>query len=547
MISIGATALTFLDKARSMSGLATNIKSWVRDMLPTQDKEVRALLEKLCYRVDALGRPMRYCWLWASDKESSVSDSVYYCRRVLLRVEDYMRDLVNLDTKKRPKTTETVVSELRDHLKELEFCVQSLSLALQITTSIQNHPSNFNGYTSQPQPRSHYMPSSSLGSTWRISGGISPSCLLQASQRLVEMKDTGGDVVTATGRLFIRPNDKRIEGQKGWRIGIPEAVWSIHHDRKTRRYSIFIQDLAPAAGKQERPHKWGQAEKVRANFELERSLGIRSLSVDIFSEIVHFLTPSRDSKVGTNESLKGGSKSSPRYNGSHPTGFLWEEKVANATRNEYAFVIASISPPATKNSPLSPATLPSPSSRRSGANLGVTTMVYISRLCIYENWARSIATKSEYTDKGLSFSEPYHRHATDEELTLILLDQPPPPSPPPSSFPPPSSSPPPIHPTPPFHPTPPSAQKKPESKSLLSASGLSPVLQGSPRVSPALTGSPRLSPALAAIPPPNLEGPPVVGLSDLTLPEPMIPVEQEGERRSGREKGGETGTQVWGG
>eukprot|EP00954_Amorphochlora_amoebiformis_P016955 1315948-Amorphochlora_amoeboformis.AAC.1 len=33
---------------------------------PLSNPEVRALLEKLCYRVDALGRPMRYCWLWAS-------------------------------------------------------------------------------------------------------------------------------------------------------------------------------------------------------------------------------------------------------------------------------------------------------------------------------------------------------------------------------------------------------------------------------------------------------------------------------------------------
>jgi len=137
MISIGATALTFLDRATKVTGMATNIKSWVKDMLPTQHKEVRLLLERLCCRIDAITRPLQYCWLWATDKESCVSDTVYHCRKTLLRVEKFISSLVQESNGRsssssssssssvhRAYTKEEMLQELRNHLSDLDFCVR---------------------------------------------------------------------------------------------------------------------------------------------------------------------------------------------------------------------------------------------------------------------------------------------------------------------------------------------------------------------------------------------------------------------------------------
>jgi len=401
MISIGATALTLFDKARKVSGLATHIKTWVRDMLPTQRKDVRILLERLCCRVDAMSRPMHYCWLWASDKDSCISDIVFHCRRALFSVDTFITELANAKQNSQlSKDPDKVVVALRDHLNELDFCVQSLSLALQIITSSHNGAPSIR----PPTPSSH-------------TSSISPSCLLQASQRVLEMFDTGGDVVTAGGTLYQRKPDATR-----WSKMLRSAVWKIHHDLKSHSYSIVVNDISPAPSGEEsttpnsaHAHS-SSASKTRPGkgagamtFALEPSLGFRRLAVDELEVICNLCTkpetPSSE-KGFVDVKAYGMPEAKPKEEG-QAAGFLWDYKVANNVQHHLAFIITT-PPPLTRSPILSgtPPNVPSPTGATppslhlpeprlganggggekaaGGAGLTVTTLLYIARLCMYE-------------------------------------------------------------------------------------------------------------------------------------------------------------------
>mmetsp|Transcript_8479 Transcript_8479/g.16679 ORF Transcript_8479/g.16679 Transcript_8479/m.16679 type:complete len:584 (-) Transcript_8479:702-2453(-) len=437
MISIGATALTLFDKARKVSGLATHIKTWVRDMLPTQRKDVRALLEKLCCRVDAMSRPMHYCWLWASDKDSCISDIVFHCRRALFSVDTFITELANSKQSSQiSKDPDKIVVALRDHLNELDFCVQSLSLALQIMSSSHN-----NAPSIRPTSASH------------TSSSISPSCLLQASQRVLEMFETGGDVVTAGGTLY-----QRKPGATRWSKMLRSAVWKIHHDLKSHSYSLVINDVSPAPTGEDSstpdssPSVHSSASKRRAGkgggvmtFSLEPSLGFRRLTVDELEVICNISTkpdaPGPEKgfvEIKADGAAMGGKEKKEE---GLAAGFLWDYKVANNIQYHLAFVITT-PPPLTRSPSFSgtPPNNPSPGGgpppslhlpeprlganggggekAAGGAGLTVTTLLYIARLCMYENFGSSIQQ-----DDGRSRREPRHRQATDEELTLLLSGQ----------------------------------------------------------------------------------------------------------------------------
>mmetsp|Transcript_12128 Transcript_12128/g.18101 ORF Transcript_12128/g.18101 Transcript_12128/m.18101 type:complete len:448 (+) Transcript_12128:119-1462(+) len=434
MISIGATALTFIEKAGKVKGLATKVKSWVRDMLPTQDKDVRVLLERLCCRVDAMVRPMRFCWLWAADKESCVSDTVYHCRRTLLQVESFIRALATGEGKP-PKSTDLIIVALKDHLKELDFCVQSLSLAIQIVTSCKSyHPLH------QPTKKPFH---------------ISPSCLLQASTRLAEMHDTGGDVVTAAGTLLRRsPTEGAV-----WEVAVRRAAWKVHHDRKTRRYSMVVLDHTPATtdikgndrvatseingssleqslnqsrGKVDMKNGSTEGTSRMQTFDLDGSIKFRTIGMEDFSDMENLFECKKSTSSGSN-----GSRSPEKDNGkkeetdaekirTQPQGFMWDHRVANNIRHHFAILLSTTHiPPPTTRKALAKAVLDGKEFQvenegsqgvmeRTGEMLAATTLQYITKLCIYENWARVNASKGE------TWTEPRHRQATDEELALVL-------------------------------------------------------------------------------------------------------------------------------
>eukprot|EP00466_Bigelowiella_natans_P005356 jgi/Bigna1/75676/fgenesh1_pg.36_\ len=127
--------------------------------------------------------------------------------------------------------------------------VQSLSLSLHIISSTQQQH--------QQQHQLNKPLSSPRGSV-----SVSPSCLLKASSRVVEMHTTGGDVATASGVLYRRTPASHVSpvnrcpnpatGQPaptmrggGWMVYMQWAKWSVHHELKTHKYSLVIQDLHP--------------------------------------------------------------------------------------------------------------------------------------------------------------------------------------------------------------------------------------------------------------------------------------------------------------
>ncbi len=82
-----------------------------------------------------------------------------------------------------------MVKKLDEHIAEIDFCLQSLNLALSII-----------------QTTDHVMPQSNAPS-------ISPSSLLTASSRITAMHNAGGDVAICFGQLF----KKSVLDHTGWR------------------------------------------------------------------------------------------------------------------------------------------------------------------------------------------------------------------------------------------------------------------------------------------------------------------------------------------
>jgi len=162
----------------------------------------------------------------------------------------------------------------------------------------------------------------------------------------------------------------------------------------------------------------------------------------------------------------------------HVEGFVWEQKVANVVQFEYAFVLdacagletalesrgsglsharsgggnsssssTSASKPAVSSKPSSLFRIPADTrqGRGGGEGLAVTTLLYIARLCIYENFAgkflnineksKGIASRLRITgerradesspsskpiSRAASSLDPLHTYASDEELAFLL-------------------------------------------------------------------------------------------------------------------------------
>ncbi len=409
MLSIGASALALLDRASKVRGIADQIKGWVSGVVPSQKREVRVLLERLCRRVQALAQPLQFCWLWSQNKGSSVSESVYHGRRLLCQVDAFVREWAEAE-KKRGRgqaDAQATVTQLREFLSELDFCVNTLCLSMHIV----------NAAALQQRERD---------------AAVSPASLLRASRRVCEMHGSGGDVVVIEGWLFERRldgnpdakvQDAKVQDAKAedaqiggdakagprpiapapspWTpaFGGRVSVMRVVRDARRQRYQLRV-DMAPevraAAGDD------GDVAKPDVEspngviaVDISSSIGLRLESSDSMPQVVQrgeiAVAPG-----GPGWAEGAGPAAAVEIN---KYGFRWDVKMAGKCLGEKVFVVHD-----SKRSHMTP-----------------IDIFYVAKLCQYENDASADRHQAAAVARaGARSSQPLHMAASDEELVVLF-------------------------------------------------------------------------------------------------------------------------------
>merc|ERR1711997_1430170 len=106
-----------------------------------------------------------------------------------------------------------MLKKLDEHIREIDFCLQSLNLALSIIQTTDSIiPHNNDSY-------------------------ISPSSLLTASNRIMAMHNSGGDVAICFGQLF----KKSILNNTGWQRIYRRSTLKIYRNGVRRSYELRIE------------------------------------------------------------------------------------------------------------------------------------------------------------------------------------------------------------------------------------------------------------------------------------------------------------------
>lgn len=214
MLALSSARAAFLlyQNARAVTGhLSRYIVPLLREW-SAQDAELASLLETLGARGDALLEPIEFLLQWTGDKGSSCSTCVFQARAAMQRIELFLEKTSRRKASAALKEDEkaTLVKQMKRFLRELDFLVAALNLAVAVATAAE---------AQRPKlPANAYIiPSTGGGAAGASSTGslpapplpaeparyISPSCLLRASERMKAMGvGMSGDVAVCYGSFY---------------------------------------------------------------------------------------------------------------------------------------------------------------------------------------------------------------------------------------------------------------------------------------------------------------------------------------------------------
>jgi hypothetical protein len=132
-------------------------------------------------RLESLIQPLNFCVLWSKDRNSCIATTIQYALELIQNVTDFLDKVkfVSDDVDPFVRVLDAESSQKLDHyLRELDFCVNSVGLAVSITKNESSCETS--------------------GSSRRIS----PSALLKASRIISDMSNRTGDLVVTKGSLF---------------------------------------------------------------------------------------------------------------------------------------------------------------------------------------------------------------------------------------------------------------------------------------------------------------------------------------------------------
>ena len=186
MFTIGTAAYKVYSASQNLGSTLSTLSSYhryVTDAIFSSPSDVENLhplvkqkLDRLARRIQVLSSPLNYCLLWSQHRGSAVAETIHQSKEVLKQTYHWLHEC-NKD-KSKLSDKEYMVKKLDEHIAEIDFCLQSLNLALSII-----------------QTTDHVLPQSNAPA-------ISPSSLLTASNRITAMHNAGGDVAICFGQIF---------------------------------------------------------------------------------------------------------------------------------------------------------------------------------------------------------------------------------------------------------------------------------------------------------------------------------------------------------
>jgi len=226
MLSLGSARAAFLlyQNARAVTGAADHLSRYLVPLLrewSATDAPLARQLELLGARADSVCPALDFLLEWCSDKGSSLQNILFHARDTLHRIERFLASLgsggatgalvagtlkarigggsgvANLTEAEK----EQLMKQIDGHLKELDWALSSLSLAISvINASAAAKPVLPAGatYLLQQQPAN----AAAAAPVADVPRYISPSCLLRASDRMRSMAGGSGDLVVVQGRFY---------------------------------------------------------------------------------------------------------------------------------------------------------------------------------------------------------------------------------------------------------------------------------------------------------------------------------------------------------
>ena len=214
---------------------------------------VKQNLDRLARRIQVLSSPLNYCLLWSQHRGSAVAETIHQSKEVIKQTYHWLHQC-NKD-KAKLSDKEYMLKKLDEHIREIDFCLQSLNLALSIIqTSESSMPTNTSNV------------------------GISPSSLLTASNRITAMHNSGGDVAVCFGQLF----QKSIVHKTGWQRVYRRSAMKIYRNGSRKSYELRIEcneyGGIESSDDDEHENELNESHPLTMQFDLQSSIYFSTLS-----------------------------------------------------------------------------------------------------------------------------------------------------------------------------------------------------------------------------------------------------------------------------
>eukprot|EP01084_Bolivina_argentea_P284913 488435_1 len=302
---VGSTLSTLSSYHKYVTEAIFNSPSEVENLHPL----VKQNLDRLARRIQVLSSPLNYCLLWSQHRGSAVAETIHQSKEVLKQTYHWLHKCNKDKTKLSDK--EYMLKKLDEHIREIDFCLQALNLALSIIQTTADSNSNYGNNTS-----------------WTIS----PSSLLTASNRIHAMHNSGGDVAVCFGQLFKK---SILSNNKNWLRIYRRSALKIYRNGIRRSYELRIEcnEYGCDSDDDFGADLMNESYPLTLKFDLTSALCFTTLSSLIID------LPINNRHISFTKSNIN--RSNLNKNDLIEDAFGWVKMIANQVQEQYIFVLKS--------------------------------------------------------------------------------------------------------------------------------------------------------------------------------------------------------------
>ena len=350
-------------------------------------------------RLESMVQPLNFCVVWSKDRNSCIAPTIEYALDLIQNVMEFLDKVkfVSDDVDPFVRVLDPECREKLDHyLRELDFCVGSISLSVSIAKG-----------------------ESILQST-DAARFISPSSLLRASRIISDMTNRTGDLVVTKGSLF------RKTGENPWN--------SLGHDYTFRVTQLRCVDPCDI------PFiirvSSGTCNDSCVNFPIHTALSLQVSTIRSAQLPVSILVD--DKILLWNYDLGNADNSSPikrRVLHRNPSGDLDADltRLSLDSEDEEALIVHGAADvpsrlrPRISSTHIGGSEVSAYYAFRPDTATSLTNIVYVARLCVLEaarSFVSTVTVPEPPTSGTPRTTLPYlsHLDASDETLIALLVD-----------------------------------------------------------------------------------------------------------------------------